>query len=93
MIKSPRQKFLASKVRGEWEKITETAAFEQACDYALLLMQGQLPSGTGYPQVAADSQMQMVGAQNFVRILKVIHEPEQEPAQAKTQGLNYQAGV
>ncbi len=90
MIKSPKEKFLASKVRQEWEKITETQAFEQACDYALLQMLGKMPRNL---ELSADAHMQMVGAQNFIHTLKTIHETTQEPPKPTSQGLNYNAGV
>ncbi len=87
MIKSPKEKFLASKVRQEWEKITETQAFEQACDYALLHM---LSTNSAEPY---DRHQLMIGAQQLVRTLKTIHEITQESPKPTSQGLNYNAGV
>ncbi len=93
MIKSPRQKFLASKVRGEWEKITETQAFEQACDYALLQLQEYMPYSSSNPNVPAECHHQICGAMHLIKILKTIHEQEKEITEEKRPSLNYQAGV
>jgi hypothetical protein len=91
MILSPKEKFQQSQIRtSEWAQLTATPIFDEACNSALLQMLSNLPSEADQ---AYGSHMQVVGAQNLIRILKTIHEPSQIKAEAKIQGLNYQAGV
>jgi hypothetical protein len=93
MIKSPKEKFLASKVRQEWEKITETQAFEQACDYALMEVIYNMPVASDAHKETQAYNM-IVGAHLFIRTLKKIHEQEREQTATEIPTkLNYQAGV
>jgi hypothetical protein len=91
MIKSPKEKFQSSQIRtGQWEQIVSNHIFDEACDVALLQMQHNLPP---IKEEAFESHMKMVGAQDFLRTLKTLHETTQEPKKETRQGLNYQAGV
>lgn len=91
MIKSPKEKFQAqAQRRDEWEKIVQTRTFEEACDYALLQMNENMPP---LHETAFHSHEQMMGALIFLRTLKTIHEIQQPPTKPTEQGLNYQAGV
>jgi len=90
MIKSPREKFITSPARLQWEQVTMSEPFQLACDYALLQMQTEMPAAQ---ETSFQSHQQMVGAQTLIRILKTIHEVKEKPQTKTQQGLNYQAGV
>ncbi len=88
MIKSPKEKFIASAQQSfrQWDDILKNPIFDRACDYSLIHMLSVQPD-------SVESHYRMAGAQQFVRILKSIHEFDQEPPKPTSQGLNYQAGV
>lgn len=87
MIKSPKEKFQSSQVKtSQWSQIVGSALFDEVCDAALLQLLMSMPTDAAY-------HYQMMGAQSLVRILKTIHETDQETKQPTIQGLNYQAGV
>jgi len=95
VIKSPREKFQSSQIRtGQWSQLVANPIFDEACDSALLQLLQTLPSDGAFEiQKPYSSHMQMVGAQNLIRILKTLHETTQEPKKTTQQGLNYNEGV
>lgn len=92
MVRSPREKFTTSIHCGDWKRLSQSEAFEEASIAAMLELQADLPKDC-IPQQAADSHQQMVGARKYLEILCAIHEPTKNPKPAAARGLDYQAGV
>lgn len=92
MLRSPRDKFIASAHRAEFEKIVANPAFEEATLTALLDFQSELPLTTT-PNHAADCHNMMAGARRFLSILCAIHQPESGLKAPKPPELDWTAGV
>lgn len=90
---TPREKFVKSSHRKEMEQISQSEAFNAACDYAMLEMQERLLPVTLPDSLGLDPFAKLSGAREIIAILKRIHEPVKEPNQRKEPTLNYQAGV
>jgi hypothetical protein len=89
MATTARERFLTSPHRAEFEKIATSAAFESACDYALLALESEMPSSLADPSKSWDYGCHMIGARRVLAILKELHvAPEPAPA-LKAKTLNY----
>lgn len=96
MNRTPKEKFQASSHRLAHEQVVMTDAFQAACDYSLLQLQGELhadPNKSVDVNQSADFHAQMVGAQRVLAILKTIHELPEYEVKPGRPILNYKAGV
>lgn len=89
-IRPPKEAFIASTYRREWEEIAGKDAFHFACDYALLVLEDGFPL-RATPNDAADSHQQMIGARKVLDILKTMSEPTTKPRPINPPTLNYEA--
>lgn len=83
-----KARFIASPFRKDFEAISKTEAFQVACEYALLAMVDDLSRGTNLNE-SWDNNSRLVGARDFVDILKTLHQPKQERAPLRGEELGY----
>lgn len=69
-----KETFLKHPLRAEFEKIAQSEAFQVAADYAMLAHLEQQPKHANLNQ-GWDAHSRMVGARDFLEILKEIHLP------------------
>lgn len=93
MLRSPKERFLASTYSGQWGKIASSETFDEAIHTALIELQTHMPMDCQVPQQACDSHQQMVGARKFMEILCTLHVKDSSPKPQTTSTLNYSAGV
>lgn len=76
MIRPPKEKFINSPNKIEWEKVTNLPAFEDAMYAALSQFISELPE---IPDVSRgwDNGMQIAGVKKFIRILSTLHVTEE----------------
>lgn len=86
--RNPKITFLKSAWCKEMDQITSTDAFHIACDYALLILEDDMPLRAS-PNESADCHQQMVGARRVLDILKTLPEPKQAVREPHTPSLNY----
>jgi len=65
-----KEKFIASAHKKPFEEMIQTAAFESACDSALLALLEDTPLFPTNPSVGWDAHNQMCGARRVIDILK-----------------------
>lgn len=92
MLRSPKEKFIASSHKAAFEKIVQSDAFEEAILAALLQMENEMPRDCT-PNQAADAHNQMAGARKYLETLCSIHQPEKQLQERPFRELNYKAGV
>lgn len=88
-IRSPKDSFISSPHKKDWDQITGTDAFHFACDYALLVMEDGFPMRAA-PNDAADAHQQMIGARKVLDILKTLPEPVSKSKPFNPPTLNYE---
>lgn len=93
--RTPRESFQVSGSLADFKKIIALAAFEVACDYALLELQHQMPPNTTPslptdPYVGIDANAQMQGAKRVLAILKNLAEPVEQAKPIKQDRLHYE---
>jgi hypothetical protein len=93
MLRSPKERFLASTHSGAWGKITQGETFEEAIHSAFSQMEVEMPSDCPTPQQACDAHQQMVGARKFMDILCSIHVKQTTTPPKSSKSLDYSAGV
>lgn len=86
--RTPKDSFLSSPHRREWDEIMGKDSFHFACDYALLVLEDSLPL-RATPNEAADCHQQMIGARKVLDILKTLSEPVTKPKPFNPPSLNY----
>lgn len=92
MLRSPKEKFMASAHRSTWDQLVLTPAFEEATFAALLQLQVEMPT-TDEPNKAWDQASQLAGAKRFLDILTNLSNPTEKPTERSAKSLNYDAGV
>lgn len=93
MLRTPKERFLASTYSGQWGKITQGDVFEEALHAALSQLEDDMPLECAVPQQACDAHQQIIGARKFMQILSSLHMPPTTPPTTKQKGLDYSAGV
>lgn len=85
-IRSARETFLTGPNKAAFEQITQTAAFESACHYALLALVEELP--TNPPEVSLQNGMIMAGARRVLTLLAAMPYKDEEPKRSRLPQLN-----
>jgi hypothetical protein len=93
MLRSPKERFIATTHAGAWGKLTNGEMFDDAVHAALAQLATELPMECPVPQHAADAHQQMIGARKYMEILSTLHSPETTPTPKQPRGLDYTAGV
>lgn len=93
-MSTPHERFIASGSLPAFKAATATAAFEVACDYALLQLQSEMrptamPGAPVDPYIGLDANSQMWGAARVLEILKHLHEAPKPSSSQKNQSLHY----
>lgn len=93
MLRTPRDKFVASAHCAEFKAIFQKEAFEEASLAALLEMTAEVCVQGLTPNQAADAANQIAGAKRYLEILCTIWQPTEKVKQQKVSNLDYKAGV
>lgn len=93
MLRSPKERFLASTNSGQWGKLTSGELYEEAVHAALSQLATELPMECPVPQVACDAHQQMIGARKYMEILSTLHVKSDTTKTTQPKSLNYEAGV
>lgn len=93
MLRTPKERFLASTHSGAWGKIVSGEIYEEALHAALAQLETETPMECPIPQHAADAHQQMIGARKFMEILCSLHVPNTPHKPPTVKGLDYSAGV
>lgn len=93
MLRSPKERFLASTYSGQWGKVCRTEVFEEALHAALAEVQHSMPQHCDVPQQACDAHQQMIGARKLADTLYSLYAPTTTPKTTTVQTLDYKAGV
>jgi len=93
MLRTPKERFVASTHKNAWEKVIQSEVFEEAVHASLEQLASELPPECAVPQIACDSYQQMIGARKYMEILCSIHVPQTTPKTVQRQELDFQAGV
>lgn len=93
MLRSPKERFLASTHSGAWGKLASGEVFEEAVHAAFAQLEHDMPLECPTPQQACDAHQQMIGARKFMDILCSLHVPNTSPKPPTVKGLDYSAGV
>lgn len=93
MLRSPKDRFLASTLSGAWGRVVQTEAYEEATHAALAQLGLELPQDCPTPQMACDAHQQFIGARKVLEILSTLYVPNTPTKTTPQTGLDYQAGV
>ena len=93
MIRTPKERFVASTFSGQWGKITSSEVYEEAIHTALGQLQSEMPEHCDVPQQACDAHQQMIGARRYMRILSELYVKDTSPKTNPRSEIDYRAGV
>lgn len=93
MLRTPKERFATNTLAGNWGKIVQSEACEEAMRAAFEELCHEMPGSCPSPQESADSHQRVLGARRYMEILCSIHTPETTTKQSKAKGLDYSAGV
>lgn len=85
-----KDRFINFPARREWEGIAKSDTFKVACDYAMLEFVQRQNRGNNLNE-SWDNNSKLIGAREFLDILKALHEPETERKPYKGEELGYNA--
>lgn len=92
MIRSPKERFIASASAPVFRKMATSFEFEEAVVAAMIEMERDMPMDCS-PNQAADAHNQMVGARKYLDKLVTIYQPEVTSEETTHPTLNYEHGV
>lgn len=84
--RTARETFLVLPARAEFEKMAESAAFEVAIQYALLVM-AEEQNEYSDPNQAWGEHRALMGARKLTRILRALHLKPETPKEFVTEQL------
>lgn len=93
MVRSPRDKFVASAHCAEFKAIFQKESFEEASLAALLEMTAEVCVQGLTPNQAADAANQIAGAKRYLEMLCTIWQPTQTVRKQTVPHLDSEAGV
>lgn len=88
MIRTPKERFLASSHKAVFERLVQSESFEEATLAALLHMQHEQPLKAS-PNEMASSAERMSGARQYLEFLCEIHLAETKPKRTEEKTLDY----
>lgn len=83
--------FQSSPAFAEFKTFRASAAWESACNAALMGLVEALPSQATEPSKSWDCYLQILGARAVLDIFSRLHEPDEPATQTKFPSLNYEA--
>ena len=79
MPRTAKEKFVTGPHKAEWEKIAQTAAFEEACHAAVAVFLEEQPEHFGAPDSSWQAGVRIAGARRVLAILSELHKPNEVP--------------
>ncbi len=92
MLRTPRDKFIASAHCATFKNIVMQESFEEAVLASLLELECEQPMHCS-PNESADAHNKMAGARRYAEILCNIWAPQNSLKPKPQKGLDYSAGV
>lgn len=89
MPRTAREIFRTGPHKTELEKIVQTAAFESACQAAILAIVEDGPQTFATPETSWQVGVYVAGARRALDILATLHLPEEPPKTPKSPSLDY----
>lgn len=89
-MRTAKELFRSSPDFKGYQEIVANAAFESACNAALLVMIEDLPKHTGDPAASWDCHCQIVGARKVLEKLSELHLKDEAPTKEKWPTLKYE---
>ena len=90
-IRNARETFLNGPHKADFERIVQTAAFEAACQAAMLALVEESPTAFATPEGSWQVGVRAAGARRFVELLASLPFPESAPKPTTLPTLNYRA--
>lgn len=91
-MRTAKELFRSSPDFKGYQEIIANAAFESACNAALLVMIEDLPKHTGAPSDSWDAHCQIVGARKVLEKLSELHLKDEPEKIVKPKGIDYSVG-